>query len=68
MLLMLFVLVLMCIKTLLAYGLSTFPSKDNPAFSNGPKRLPRNYLDCPVLYNGVFDNLILADKPIERTL
>ena len=30
------------IKTLLANGLSTFPIKANPVFSNDPKSLPRN--------------------------
>ena len=39
------------IKTLLANGLSTFPIKGNPVFSNGPKSHPRNPPDCPVLYN-----------------
>ena len=38
------------IKTLLAKGLSTFLIKDNPVFSNGPKSLPRNSPDCPILY------------------
>ena len=39
------------IKTLLANGLSTFPIKGNPIFSNGPKSLPKNPPDFPVLYN-----------------
>ena len=39
------------IKTLLANGLSTFPIKDNPVFNNGPKSLPRNPLNCPILCN-----------------
>ena len=30
------------IITLLANGLSKFPIKDNPVFSNGPKRQPKN--------------------------
>ena len=29
-------------KTLLVNGLITFLIKGNPAFSNGPRRLPRN--------------------------
>ena len=29
------------IKTLLANGLSAFPLKGNPLFSNGPKSLPK---------------------------
>ena len=30
------------IKTLLTNGLSTFPTKGNPVFSNGSKILPKN--------------------------
>ena len=52
------------IKTLLGNGLSTFPIKDNPVLSDGPKRLPENPPDCSVLCNWVFDNFILADKII----
>ena len=37
------------IKTLLANGLITFFINDNPAVSNGPRRLPRNPLDCIIL-------------------
>ena len=50
------------IKTLLANGLSTFPIKGNPVFSNGPKSLPKNPPDCPILCNWVFDNFILAEE------
>ena len=39
------------IKTLLANGLSTFPIKGNPVFSNGPTSLPKNHPDCPILSN-----------------
>ena len=39
------------IKTLLANGLGTFPIKDNQVFSNGPKSLPKNPPDCPILFN-----------------
>ena len=39
------------IKMLLADGLSTFPVKDNPVFSNGPKSLPRNPPHSPILCN-----------------
>ena len=31
-------------------------------FSNGPKNLPKNPPDCPILYNWVFDNFILAEE------
>ena len=39
------------IKTLLANGFHTFPNKSNPVFSNGPKSLPNNLPDCPILCN-----------------
>ena len=39
------------IKTLLANGFSTCPIKGNPVFSNGPKSLPKNPPDCPILCN-----------------
>ena len=56
------------IKMLLANGLSTFPIKDNPVFSNGPKSLPKNPPDCPILCNLAFDNFILADERFARAL
>ena len=39
------------IKTLLANGLSTFPIKSNPVFSNDLKGLPKNPTDFPILCN-----------------
>ena len=39
------------IKTLLTNLLSTFPIKGDLIFSNGPKRLPKNPPDCPILCN-----------------
>ena len=39
------------IKTLLANGLSTFPIKGNPVFSNGSKSLPTNPPNCHILCN-----------------
>ena len=42
------------IKTLLANGLSTFPIKGNPFFSNGLKSLPKNPPDCSVLCNRIW--------------
>ena len=39
------------IKTLLCNGLSMFPTKVNLVFSNGPKSLPENAPDCPILCN-----------------
>ena len=37
------------IKTFLANGLSTCPIKGNSVFSNGPKSLPKNPCDYPIL-------------------
>ena len=37
------------IKAPLANGLSAFPIKGNPVFSNGPKSLPKNPPDYPIL-------------------
>ena len=34
---------------LLANGSSAFFTKGNPDFSNGPKSLPKNLHDCPIL-------------------
>ena len=51
------------IKALLANGLDTFFIKSNPVFSNGPKGLPKNPPDCPILCNWVFDNFILPGEP-----
>ena len=53
---------------LLANGLSTFPIKDNPIFSNGPKNLPKNSSYCPILCNWAFDNFILAEEQFEKAL
>ena len=55
-------------KTLLANSLSTFPIKDNSGFGNGPKGLPKNPPDCPILCNWVFDNFVLAEKLFEKAL
>ena len=49
------------IKTFLAKGLSKFFIKNKSAFSNGPRSLPKNPPDCPVLCNRVLDDFILAD-------
>ena len=56
------------IKTLLANGLSILPVKGNPLFSNGPKSLPKNPLDCPILCIWVFDNFILAEELLAKAL
>ena len=39
------------IKRLFVNGLSTFTIKGYPVFSNGPKILPKNPPDCPILCN-----------------
>ena len=49
-------------------GLSTFPIKDNPDFSNGPKNLTKNPLDCPILCNWVFDHFILTEELFAKAL
>ena len=49
-------------------NLSTFPIKGNPAFSNGPRSIPGNSLDCPILYNRAFDNFILAEELFAKAL
>ena len=56
------------IKTLLANGLSIFPIKSNPVFSNGSKSLPKNPPHCPSLCNWVFDNFVLAEELFGKTL
>ena len=57
-----------CIKTLLANGLSTFPVKTNPVFSNVPKSLSKNHPDCHILCNWNFDNYILAEELFGKAL
>ena len=54
------------IRTLLANGLTTI--KGNLAFSIGPKSLPNNVPDCPILQNWVFESFILADEPFAKAL
>ena len=56
------------IKTLLANGLSKFPIKDNPVFSNDPKSLTKNTPNYPILNNWVFDNFILAEELFVKAL
>ena len=53
---------------LLANILITFLIKYNPVFSNGPKSLPKNPPDCPILCNWVFDNFILAEELFAKAL
>ena len=56
------------IKTLLANSVSTFPIKCNPAFTYGPKILPKNSPEYPVLLNWIFKFLILAYEQFAKTL
>ena len=56
------------IKTLLAYGVRIFPIKDNPIFGIGPKSLPTNPPDYPILCNSTFDNFILAEELFANAL
>ena len=50
------------IKTLLANDLSKVFINDNPAFSSGPRTLPKNPPDCHILSNWVCHNFISADE------
>ena len=56
------------IKMILANGLSAFPVKDNPAFSDSSKSLPKNPYDCHILCNWVFNNFILAKESFAKAL
>ena len=56
------------IKAFLADVLSTFFIKGNPGFSKRSKILAKNYPDCFILCNRVFNNFILADGPIAKAL
>ena len=53
-------------KTLLANDLSIFPIKGDSGFSNGPKSLPKNPPDSPILWSWVFDSFITADKTFAK--
>ena len=52
----------------MASGLSTFPIKGNPVFSNGLKSLPQSPSDCAILYNWIFENFVLADEQFAKAL
>ena len=56
------------IKTLLVNGLSTCFIKGNPVFGNGPKSLPKNSSNCPILCDWGFDNFILAEELFAKAL
>ena len=36
--------------------------------SNGPKNLPKNYSNCPILFNWDFDNFKLANELLAKAL
>ena len=54
------------IETLLTNGLSKVFIKGNPVFGNDPKSLPKNFPDCPILCNWVFDNFISARNHLQK--
>ena len=56
------------IKVLLVSGLSEFFLKGKPVYSNGSKSLSKNPPDCPILYNRVLDNFVLADELFIKAL
>ena len=56
------------IKTLLGNGVTTCCIKGNLVFSYGPKSLPKDSLNCPILCIWVFDNFILAEKLFGKAL
>ena len=56
------------IITLLANGLSTFPIKGKPGFSNGPKSIPKIPPDWAILCKWVFDNFVLTEELLYEPL
>ena len=56
------------IKTILANGLSILLIKGEPIFSSGPKSLPENLPDSPILDNYFFVSFILAEEPFAKVL
>ena len=56
------------IEALLANGFIVFFIKGELVFSNRPKILPRNPLDCHILERWAFDNFILDRKPFAKVL
>ena len=65
---LMFLMLLLCTKNVLANGLSAFPIKGKPVFSDGARSLPRNPPNCIILDNWVFENFILADESLEKAL
>ena len=56
------------IKMPLANGLSTLPIKGILFFSYGPKSVPKNPCDCPILCIWVLDSFILAEELFANAL
>ena len=56
------------IKTILDNGLSISSIKGKPVLSNGPRSIPKNPPDCPILCNWVFYNFVLADELFIKAL
>ena len=56
------------VRIVLVNGLSTFPIKDNPVLSYGPKSLPKNPPDGAILCNSVFDSFISAEELFAKAL
>ena len=52
----------------MANGLIIYFINGNPVFNNRPRSLPRNPPYCIILYNWVFDNLILVDELFTKGL
>ena len=49
-------------------GLNTFVIKGKSGFINGLKSLHKSLPDCPILYNWVFDNFLLAEELLAKAL
>ena len=66
--LLLLLLLLILTVTLSANGLSTFPVKSKPIFSNGAKSLPKIPPDGPILHSWVFESFTSADELLLKAL
>ena len=47
---------------------SVFFIKGKSVFSNGLRNLPKNSLDCLILFNWIFDDFLLADELFAKVL
>ena len=56
------------VKTLLANDLIKFFTKNKPASSNGPRRLPKDARECTIFDSRFFDSLILTDDLFAKAL